>query len=38
MIDSFASPPAVREDTPDLVAYWWPDLARSFEKARAQRG
>jgi hypothetical protein len=38
MIDSFASPPAAREDTPDLVAYWWPDLARCRESARAQRG
>lgn len=38
MIDSFANPPAAREDTPDLVAYWWPDLARCRESARALRG
>jgi hypothetical protein len=38
MIDSFADPTAAHDDTPDLVAYWWPDLARCREKARAQRG
>jgi hypothetical protein len=38
MIDSFWSPTATHKNKPDLVAYWWPDLARSCENMRAQRG